>query len=93
MLSCALKLLLEEVNMAAFYANPSYMTVGNYIVYSDAQRQRGGAFLSSFRSAIAPVEGELRTMHTMGREKVVKCSYALCTHAPREKMQHVQDGT
>ena len=74
----ALKLLLlEKVNMAAFYANPSYMTGGNYIVYSGARRQRGGAFLSSFKSAIAPLgRGLLSGAKVAGRHMLSGAKYA-----------------
>ena len=63
--------------MAAFYANPSYMTGGNYIVYSGARRQRGGAFFSSFKSAMAPVgRGVLSGAKVAGRHMLTGAKYA-----------------
>ena len=63
--------------MTTFYANPSYMTGGNYIVYSGARRQRGGAFLSSFKSAMAPLgRGMLSGAKVAGRHMLSGAKYA-----------------
>lgn len=70
-------ILLESINMAGFYAKPSYMTGGNYIVYSGARRQRGGAFLGSFKSAMAPVgRGILSGAKVAGRHMLTGAKYA-----------------
>ena len=38
-----------------FYSSPSYMSGGNYVVYTGARRQRGGSLFSSFKSSLAPL--------------------------------------
>lgn len=61
------------MSSSTFYASPSYMNGGAFTVYSGSRRQKGGGFLGSLRSIMAPVGRNLvKGVQNIARNKTVQ---------------------
>ena len=58
---------------SSFYTGPSYMNGGAFTIYSGSRRQRGGGFMGSIRSMMAPVgRNVLKGMKSIAKNKAIQ---------------------